>query len=133
MVREKPAATNAKRAAVKKARWYAVMSGEEEPPLACVDPTPISTVERMATPVALPTWRMVLKNVDARPIDSGVILAKEAAWLGTMIWAIMNPSANISARMSHRFVLTVICVRISRHSTRPTRPPVTCRRGPMRG
>ena len=37
-------------------------------------------------------------------------MAKEAAWLGTMTWAIMNPSANISARMNHRFVVTEIWV-----------------------
>ena len=35
------------------------------------EPTPMSTVERTATPAALPTWRMVLKKVEARPIDSG--------------------------------------------------------------
>ncbi len=29
-----------------------------------------------------------------------------------MIWAMANPRANISARMSHRFWSPVICVRI---------------------
>ena len=38
----------------------------------------------MATPVALPTWRMVLKNVEARPMESPEIMANDAAWLGTI-------------------------------------------------
>ena len=83
------------------------------PPVACVDPTPISTVERMATPVALPSWRIVLKKVEARPIDSGVIMAKEAAWFGTITCAIIQPSTNMRPRMSHRFVVTLIWVSAS--------------------
>ena len=67
----------------------------------------------------------MLKKVDARPIDSAVIMANEAAWLGTMTWAIMNPSPNISARMNHRFVVTEIWVSASMQSARPSRPPVT--------
>ena len=38
------------------------------PPTAWVEPTPMSTVERTATPTALPTWRIVLKRVEARPM-----------------------------------------------------------------
>ena len=59
-------------------------------------PALIRTVERTATPVALPTWRMVLKKVEARPMESGVIMAKAAAWFGTMTWAIMKPRTNMS-------------------------------------
>ena len=93
----------------------------------------MSTVERMATPVALPTWRIVLKNVEARPMDSGVIMAKEAAWLGTITCAIIQPSTNMRPRMSHRFVVTVIWVRTNVAATSPSRPPVMWRRGPTRG
>ena len=64
-------------------------------PPAWAEPTPIKTVERMATPVALPTWRMVLKKVEARPIDSGEIMANDAAWFGTITCAIIQPSTNI--------------------------------------
>ena len=109
------------------------MSGLDEPPLAWAVPTPISTVERTATPVALPTWRMVLKKVEARPMDSGVIMANDAAWLGTITWAIIQPNTNIRPRMSQRFVVTVICVSASMQTARPRSPPVMCRRGPMRG
>ena len=52
----------------------------------------MSTVERTATPIALPTWRMVLKNVEARPMDSGEIMANDAAWFGTMTCAIISPA-----------------------------------------
>ena len=109
------------------------MSGATLPPLAWAEPTPIRTVERIATPVALPTWRMVLKKVDARPIDSGVIMANDAAWFGTITCAIIHPTTNIRVRMYHRFVVTPTWVSASMHSARPRRPPVTCRRGPMRG
>ena len=93
-------------------------------PAAWADPTPISTVERMATPVALPTWRMVLKKVEARPMDSGEIMANEAAWFGTITCAIISPSTNIRPRMSHRLVTRVIWVSASIHRARPRSPPV---------
>ena len=96
----------------------------EVPPAACVEPTPIRTVERTATPVALPSWRIVLKNVDARPMDSGVIMANEAAWFGTMTCAIIQPSTNSRARISQRFVVRLICVNRSVDSASPTRPAV---------
>ncbi len=52
--------------------------------LACVDPHPrSSTVERMATPVTLPTWRMVLKKVDPRPID----FRRDPGEGGRLVWA----------------------------------------------
>ena len=89
------------------------------------NPTPISTVERMATPVALPSWRIVLKNVDARPMDSGVIMANDAAWFGTMTCAIIQPSTNIRARISQRFVVTLIWVNKRVDTASPTKPPVT--------
>ena len=82
------------------------MFGWAEPPGRWVEPTPMSTVERTATPTALPTWRMVLKKVEARPIAAGEILAKEAAWVGTMTCAIISPSTNMTTRMSHRLVVT---------------------------
>ena len=87
-----------------------------------VEPTPISTVERTATPVALPTWRMVLKKVEARPMDSGVIMAKAAAWFGTMTWAIIQPSTNMRPRMNHRLVVTLIWVSTSMQAARPEQP-----------
>ena len=100
------------------------MSGEAPAPQPCAEPTPISTVESTATPVALPTWRMVLKKVEARPIDSAEIMAKDAAWFGTITCAIVHPSKNITARISHRFVVTVTWVSRIMHRARPRRPPV---------
>ena len=72
------------------------MSGEALRPPACAEPTPINTVDSTATPVALPTWRIVLKKVEARPIDSSEIMAKDAAWFGTMTCAIIQPSRNMT-------------------------------------
>ncbi len=100
------------------------MSGAPVPPDPWVDPTPIRTVERTATPVALPIWRMVLKKVEARPMDSGEILANDAAWLGTITCAIINPRTNIRARTSQRLVVSPIWVSSRRDRASPTRPPV---------
>ncbi len=92
--------------------------------LPCVAPALIKTVERTATPVALPTWRMVLKKVEARPMESGVIMAKAAAWFGTITWAIIQPRTNMRPRMSQRLVVTVIWVSSSMQRASPSRPPV---------
>ena len=66
-------------------------------------------------------------------MESGVIMAKAAAWLGTITWAIIQPSTNMRPRMSQRLVVTVICVSSSMQTASPSSPPVMCRRGPMRG
>jgi hypothetical protein len=54
---ENTTAAKAKTAAVKKAKWYAARSGELDPapPDPRAEPTPMSTVDKTATPVALPT------------------------------------------------------------------------------
>ena len=35
--------------------------------------------------------------------------------------------------MNHKFVVTLIWVRMSMQAARPSSPPVMCRRGPTRG
>ncbi len=96
-----------------------------------------SSVEVIATCVSgvalLLAFVLVLKKVEARPMESGVIMAKAAAWFGTITWAIIQPSTNMRPRMSQRLVVTVICVSSNMQTASPSSPPVMCRRGPIRG
>jgi hypothetical protein len=44
-----------------------------------VRPTALTTVVRIATPAAVPSWRPVLNRVEAAPVAAGVIVANAAA------------------------------------------------------
>ena len=44
-----------------------------------------------------------IEEVDALPMESGVIMAKAAAWLGTITWAIVSPSTKMTPRTSQNW------------------------------
>ena len=51
-------------------------------------------------------------------MDSGVIMANDAAWFGTITCAIIQPSTNMRPRMSQRLVVTLIWVSTSMRQRR---------------
>jgi hypothetical protein len=81
----------------------------------------MSTVERTATPTRSPPVARVEERWRPGPW-TGEILAKDAAWLGTKIWATIKPNRNMRPRMNHRLVVRLIWVRTSMQAASPSRP-----------
>jgi hypothetical protein len=74
------AAISAMTLAVTSPAWYAARCGATARPVAFwVRPTALTTVVRIATPAAVPSWRPVLNRVEAAPVAAGVMVANAAA------------------------------------------------------